>query len=143
MGDQYILEVLLFMNKFVNNELPCSFDNVFNYNHEIQTHHVTRQSRKLYKVRCGPIFARSQPLYNFPSLWNEWDFSESDIRKTTSHVKSKVKSTLLNEYRINITCRNPLCRDCSNYHQPVLLPQRLEMVVMINRLSRTIETFLV
>ena len=58
LADQYEYEAALFMFKYVNNRLPLSFDHVFQFNHEVQTSHQTRQSSQMQVKRCNSNFAK-------------------------------------------------------------------------------------
>ena len=58
LADQYEYEAALFMFKYVNNRLPLSFDHAFQFKHEVQTSHQTRQSSQMQVIRCNSNFAQ-------------------------------------------------------------------------------------
>ena len=52
LNDLYELKVILFVNYFIANKLPISFNNIFLFNHERPNSRNTRQSNLLYQERC-------------------------------------------------------------------------------------------
>jgi hypothetical protein len=72
LNDLYIREVMLFMHDFLNLRLPISFVNTFIQNAEIQSTHITRQSRLLYIPKSKSRFVDKLPICQFPSIWNKY-----------------------------------------------------------------------
>jgi len=60
------------MNKYRQNKLPRSFDELFPFNHDVQGGIMTRQSNQLYIQRCDSTFASNLPIFAFPKIWNKW-----------------------------------------------------------------------
>ena len=112
-NDQYTLEVMVFVNKFINNNLPTSFVDLYKFNHEVQLNHATRQSQKLHIQRCPTVFSSKLPLYIYPIIWNSWNFSDTSSTFPRAHIKSRVRSLLISKYREVVHCSNPYCRDCA------------------------------
>jgi hypothetical protein len=71
-NDLYESQVALFMQDYITNTLPLSFDKTYKFNYEIQEDHQTRQSKLLYIERCNSTFASRLPYYKFPIIWNKW-----------------------------------------------------------------------
>ena len=67
--DLYECQTTLFMLDFINNRLPLSFNSTFQFNHQIQNIHTTRQTNLLHITRCKCNFPSKLPLYTFPHLW--------------------------------------------------------------------------
>ena len=68
----YQYQCVLFMFDFINQNLPCSFDGVFQHVHEVQNIRWTRQSDLFYIPIRQFNFASKLPLYTLPSIWNKW-----------------------------------------------------------------------
>ena len=68
LNDLYELKVILFVNDFMANKLPISFNNIFLFNHERPNSRNTRQSNLLYQERCCSKFSENMPLCNFPKI---------------------------------------------------------------------------
>ncbi len=114
--DLYEYELLQFMHKYVNHELPNSFSNIFNFNHDIQVAHSTRQSSLLYQERCDSNFVKRLPLYKFPIAWNCWvRIIPGGNYLSMSRFKKFVKKYMLARYAQNVKCNNPHCQDCHVY----------------------------
>ena len=120
LADQYEYEAALFMFKYVNNRLPLSFDHMFQFNHEVQVSHLTRQSFQMQVKRCNSNFApKKLPLFSFPIIWNKW--SHKLIANMSFYkFKSLVKSSVLSKYPENVTilhANNVMeCTLCPVYH---------------------------
>ena len=113
-SDQYVLDVVLFMNKFQNKiKLPTSFHDMFRYNHEVQASHITRQSKQIYMERSSQ-FSRKLPLYIFPILWNRHWGDYMHDQMSHSMLRRLVKSNFIDSYVEVVNCHNPLCRDCGS-----------------------------
>ena len=63
--DLYEYQTTLFMLDYINNRLPLSFNSTFEFNHQIQNIHTTRQTNLLHITRCKYNFARN---YIFPHI---------------------------------------------------------------------------
>ena len=71
--DQYDCEVAMFMRDYMENKLPVSFQNTYQYNYEIQESPQTRNSNQLNIKRFESKFAKSLPLDSFPEAWSSWE----------------------------------------------------------------------
>jgi len=69
--DLYEYQTTLFMLDFINNRLPLSFNSTFQFSHQIQNIHTTRQTNLLHTTRYKCNFASKLPLYIFPHIWNK------------------------------------------------------------------------
>ena len=66
LNDLYELKVILFVNDFIANKLPISFNNIFLFNHERPNSRNTRQSNLLYQERCCSKIFRKYAFIQFP-----------------------------------------------------------------------------
>ena len=66
LNDLYELKVILFVNDFIADKLPMSYNNIFSINNERPHFRNTRQSNLLYQERCRSKFSENMPLCNFP-----------------------------------------------------------------------------
>lgn len=115
--DQYTLEVLIFMFKYMHNQLPISFNNIFKLNRDVQANYQTRQSSLLAIKRCDSKHLKTMPIYSFPPIWNEWTHS-NDLNNITHDIsiykfKKIIKKKLINNYAERVRCFNPVCRQCT------------------------------
>ena len=111
--DQYTYESSLFMFDYIAHNLPQSFNNMFNTNHEINPYINTRQSNMLHVPRCDTNFSRNLPLYHLPTTWNRYRHSHPHTCTTRSTFKRSLKTDLLAQYSNTVVCTNPRCRDCN------------------------------
>ena len=109
--DLYEYQIVLFMYKYCRNQLPPSFNNVFQFNHEIQVARPTRQSKLLHIKQCKSAFSRKLPLFNFPTTWNHW-FHYADVMPSHNALKTHLKTWYINAYHNIVKCSNPLCSQC-------------------------------
>ncbi len=113
-ADQYQLEVVLFMHKYVNKKLPPSFDRTFQFNHELLLgDRVTRQSVMMHIDRFESEYARRLPLFNFPTIWNKWH-NQISLDKSLLLCKKAIKQHIMSSYNDQVKCLNPLCQQCVN-----------------------------
>ena len=110
-NDQYDYEVDLFMQGYITNNLPTSFQNTYMHTYEVHERHQTRQSNQLYMKRCDSRFAKSLPLYSFPVTWNKWADCIS-YTGSRSKFKKQVKKYILSSYAEIVRCTNSHCIDC-------------------------------
>ena len=112
--DLYELEILQFMQKFLNHKLPQSFNNIFTLNREIQVLHTTRQSSLLYQERCDSNFAKKLPIYSFPIIWNMWSHNVPGLDKLSlPQLKKTAMNIMISKYANSIKCNNSHCKDCA------------------------------
>lgn len=110
--DQYTFGILIFMTKYLRNQLPISFDNTYKSTQQIQTTYQTRQANQLFIQRCDSNYLRSFPLYYFPLKWNEWkDKINHNVSIPT--LKKIIKNIIVNKYEHYTKCKNPVCHVCS------------------------------
>jgi len=88
--DLYEYQTTLFMLDFINNRLPLSFNSTFQFNHQIQNIHTTRQTNLIHVIRCKSKFVNKLPLYAFPHIWNKWS---SMIPNNSSRAHTKQAPT--------------------------------------------------
>ena len=112
LNDLYELKVILFVNDFIANKLPISFNNIFLFNHERPNSRNTRQSNLLYQERCCSKFSENMPLCNFPKIWNKWSYVLSNQRTSRSHLKYSMMASQFLKYAPVVTCSNNHCKDC-------------------------------
>ena len=65
LNDQYELQAILFVNDFLSDKLPASFENVFRLKSDVQSAYKTRQSNLVLSGRCDSVFSSKLPIYNF------------------------------------------------------------------------------
>ena len=99
--DLYEYQTTLFMLDFINNRLPLSFNSTFQFNHQIQNIHTTRQTNLLHITRCKCNFASKLPLYTFPHIWNKWS-STIPNNSSQAHTKHQLKTYFLNAYHSSL-----------------------------------------
>ena len=109
--DQYIFQSTLFVFDFITKYLPCSFEKMFIFNHDIPNSRVTRQCDILYEARCKTNFANKLPLYAIPKIWNKW-FRTSPQNMSRSKFKYVMKANIVSAYQAHVTCTNSVCPDC-------------------------------
>jgi len=109
--DQYIFQSTLFVFDFITKYLPCSFEKMFIFNHDIPNSRVTRQCDLLYEARCKTNFANKLPLYAIPKIWNKW-FRTSPQNMSRSKFKYVMKANIVSAYQAHVTCTNSVCPDC-------------------------------
>lgn len=111
LNDQFELNIIVFMNQFVNDMLPISFVNIYRFNYDVQNCHRSRQSNNLFIERCNTSFASKLPLFNFPKIWNKWIINGCNKESIPQiKIKEKVKSLMLKKYLDSVKCDNPKCR---------------------------------
>ena len=111
LNDLYEFNVCLFMQDFKLKKLPRSFDDIFQFNNEIQNDIVTRQSSLFYISRCNSTFSRNLPYYTFPVTWNTLNGILSEC-KSRSQTKHKMKNYILSKYAEFVKCNSKYCRQC-------------------------------
>ena len=110
--DLFIYQSLLFMYDFLSNKLPSSFNGMFSTNEERPNTRPTRQSKLFYIPRCHSAFARKQPLYSLPTIWNDWANLFAPNKCTRGSFKYCAKSYIINEYLTYVNCNNNRCLEC-------------------------------
>ena len=84
------------MHRFLNKNLPKSFDNYF-YKHSDIHHYNTRNAENLISVKPTSNLIKSSIKYIGPKLWNSLD-SNLKTSKTAKSFKAKYKSALIATY---------------------------------------------
>jgi hypothetical protein len=113
LSDMYQYQVCLFMDDFIRKKLPHSFDGVFRLNSDIQDDRLTRQSSHMNVPRCNSALSSKLPLFNFPSIWNNWNRALATC-KSRSQTKKTLKNYILATYLAFVKCNNPYCRQCTH-----------------------------
>ena len=109
----YEYAIVLFMMKYMTNQLPVSFNGTFPSNNDIRPDISTRQSH-LLRVKCSASeFSNRFPIFKYPRIWNKWVNIVPNYT-TYSFVKFKrcVKNRIIADYKQNVLCENLSCRDC-------------------------------
>ena len=108
--DLYDYEVAQFMYRYHSNQLPKSFDNMFQYNYEMQVIHRTRQSHQMHIERCASNLSARLPHYNFPKMWNNLSLNIDNV--SFFKFRKNLRVTMISSYLDVVKCQNQLCRDC-------------------------------
>ena len=90
------VQIGIFMHRFLNKNLPKSFDNYF-YKHNDIHHYNTRNAENLISVKPTSNLIKSSIKYIGPKLWNSLD-SNLKTSKTAKSFKAKYKSALIATY---------------------------------------------
>ena len=90
-----------------------SFNSTFQFNHQIQTIHTTRQTNLFYITRCKCYFASKLALYTFPQIWNKW-FSTIPNNSSQAHTKHQLKTYFWSAYHSSVKCTYDYCNDCGS-----------------------------
>ena len=106
------LEVMLFMHDYTRDNLPTSFQNVSRVNRDVHGIYETRQAHFFYIPWTKSRFVDKLPRYHFPKIWNSW-CAQLDVSTTRNGLKRSVKTLLLRNYSVVVTCFNPRCCECN------------------------------
>ena len=100
------------MYDYVHNKLPLSFNNLFKFNCDVYDAYETRRAQMFHIPRTKSRFVDKLPLYNFPSMWNNW-YSQLHVNTTVTRgtLKYYIKTILMNNYATFVKCDNPRCMD--------------------------------
>ena len=106
---------LQFMQRFSQQFLPTSFNDIWVYNstrsigeNEIQL----RNTNALQLHRSNYMFLDKFPLYSFPKIWQTFPDEQIKIIRKISEFDKKLKLYFLNDVKTNITCNRLLCPAC-------------------------------
>ena len=110
-SDLYQLEVVLFMYDYVRTKLPLSFRNIFKFNCDVYDAYITRRAQMFHIPKTKSRFVDKLPLYNFPSMWNNW-CTQLNVNSSRGALKNSMKTILMNDYATLVKCENPRCIDC-------------------------------
>ena len=88
------------MYKYVNNLLPDSFKNYFNYNRDIHSHN-TRSQNNIRQPNIKTKIAESFVENMGPKFWNELDNNFKNIT-TIASFKRHLLNSITTNYGINI-----------------------------------------
>ena len=110
-SDLYQLEVVLFMYDYVRTKLPLSFRNIFKFNCDVYDAYITRRAQMFHIPKTKSRFVDKLPLYNFPSMWNNW-CTQLNVNSSRGALKNSMKTILMNYYATLVKCENPRCIDC-------------------------------
>ena len=111
LSDLYQLEVVLFMYDYVRTKLPLSFRNIFKFNCDVYDAYITRRAQMFHIPKTKSRFVDKLPLYNFPSMWNNW-CTQLNVNSSRGALKNSMKTILINDYATLVKCENPRCIDC-------------------------------
>ena len=95
-SDLYQLEVVLFMYDYVHTKLPLSFRNIFKFNCDVYDTYVTRRAQMFHIPKTKSRFVDKLPLYNFPSMWNNW-CTKLNVNSTCGALKNSIKTIFMND----------------------------------------------
>ena len=109
----YEYQTTLFMLDFINNRLPLSFNSAFQFNHQTQNIHITRQTNLLHITRCKRNFASKLSLYKFPHIWNKWS-SMIPNNSSRAQTKDQLKTYFFSAYHSSFKCTYGYCNDCGS-----------------------------
>ena len=110
--DIFDVQCLKFWYKFVNNELPNYFRNMFTYNHELHDFETRNRDRlHIYQTRTGG--ARNVLRHHIPELLNRFPQHLIDKMKTHSmySVAHHIKFYLIDLYSYD--CNEIYCYICN------------------------------
>ncbi len=110
--DLHEYEAIQFMFKYHSNQLPKSFDNMFQFNYNIETNRLTRQSYLMHIECCESFFSSRFPHYNFPKIWNNTAINPDNI--SINQIRKKIRVKMINSYSDRVKCQNQLCKECYN-----------------------------
>ena len=100
------------MHNFIGNNLPKSFDQVFQLNRDVQEVHETRQSNLINMKRCDSEFSKRVPLYSMPTLWNQFQINTYALQDVSIfQAKQSIKKALISVYLDSVRCSNPNCKN--------------------------------
>ena len=115
--DLYMNEALLFMNSYLSNQLPRSFDHMFKFNHEGPGLIQTRQASQFHMVQCNTKFASELPLFSLPKIWNNWIKTQKyKIKNSRSSLKNILRNSFIATYMERVHCTNIKCKECNKDH---------------------------
>ena len=107
-------QVILFMHDYQYNNLPNSFNDMFNLNSDLcKANQVTRQSNLFHIPMGRNNFSNLLPRTNYPRIWNRWHSYVFNIASKKA-LKKHVKSTMLSRYSNHITCDYAHCKSCNS-----------------------------
>jgi len=109
--DMFEYQSLLLVYDYLSANLPKSFDGIFPTNSDMPNSRSTRQSQLLYVPRFSSKYAKKQPIYFLPVLWNEW-VKRIPVTGSKYQVKRYIKTTLLQHYSSEVICSNERCTEC-------------------------------
>ena len=95
--DLYVLNITIFVHKFLHKKLPSTFNHYFttvNEIHAYNTRLASKQSYSLPKTRTN--FAIFNNRYQEPKIWNSLD--ESDKKLFDFQLKKKSKIDFIDSY---------------------------------------------
>ena len=102
------------MYQYKNNQLPISFNNIYQYNHQIHPNRLTRKSHEIYISKAKNQFTNALPIYQFPRIWNNVPVDVQNS-KTLKRFSKKLKSDTIKNYLENVKCINPHCNQCTGH----------------------------
>ena len=99
------------MHDYVHTKLPPSFNKLFKLNCDVYDAYETRRAQMFHIPRIKSRFVDKLPLYNFPSMWNNW-YTKLNVNTTRGGSKNSMKTILMNNYATLVSCDNPRFIDC-------------------------------
>ena len=76
-------------------------------NDQMQGVYETRQAHMFHVPRTKSRFVDKLPLFQFPTIWNNW-YSQMNVNYA---MRLRVKSIYLSSYFAAVKCKNTLCSD--------------------------------
>ena len=103
--DLYRYNSSIFMFKYTSNQLPESFNNMFlPFNAPNRT-----LSYKIPRSRTSHL--RQFPLPSLPRNWN-MEPLDTKLSASLNQFKTKLLSSITDNYSAHVRCNRALCRDC-------------------------------
>ena len=78
---------MLFMYDYVRTKLPLSFRNIFKLNCDVYDAYIARRAQMFHIPKTKSRFVDKLPLYNFPSMWNNW-CTQLNVNSTRGALKN-------------------------------------------------------
>ena len=112
------------MYDYVRTKLPLSFRNIFKFNCDVYDAYITRRAQMFHIPKTKSRFVDKLPLYNFPSMWNNW-CTQLNVNSSRGALKNSMKTILMNDYATLVKCEKicilygfPCEMDFSHHESP-------------------------
>ena len=109
---------LQFMHRFLSNELPISFANMWTVNADRQRTNQTedamllRNHQDLFIPPCRLASSEVFPLYSFPRIWTNFPAAVANCLLNKKEFDTQLKKHFIDSLRANYTCERLLCPHC-------------------------------
>ena len=102
---------LKFMFEYINNLMPRSFANIWQYRGELNGNHMLRNNSEFNIPRFRITLVEKLPLCSIPATWNNY-LDIDNVKNATSKKQFvvKLKKSLLNQ--IPLDCNRIGCPSC-------------------------------